>query len=92
MPALSDPDQGVQDECQSGQQETVGREPSCAVLFRGLRLALLQLDGRWKHHPRPEAPEEAKAAAMPADHCVGTDDYENVGPVCPNAHEPRPEC
>ena len=24
-------------------------------------------------------------------HCVGTDDYQNVGPVCPNAREPRPE-
>jgi len=28
---------------------------------------------------------------MPADHCVGTDDYENVGPLRPNVREPRPE-
>jgi hypothetical protein len=40
---------------------------------------------------RLPTPEEAKAPVMPSDHCVGTDDDENVGPVCPNAGEPRPE-
>jgi len=28
---------------------------------------------------------------MPAEDCIGTDDDENVGPVCPNQREPRPE-
>jgi hypothetical protein len=28
---------------------------------------------------------------VPADHRVGTDDYEDVGPVCPNGREPGPE-
>ena len=28
---------------------------------------------------------------MPADHCVGTDDYENVSSVRPTPREPRPE-
>jgi hypothetical protein len=32
-----------------------------------------------------------EATAMPADHGVGTDDYEHVGPACPNARETRPE-
>ena len=28
---------------------------------------------------------------MPTEDCIGTDDDENVGPVCPNQREPRPE-
>jgi len=34
---------------------------------------------------------DAKAAVMPADHCIGTDDDENVGPVYPNQRKTRPE-
>jgi hypothetical protein len=40
---------------------------------------------------RLPTPEEAKATALPADHSVGTDDDEDVGPVCPKARQPRPE-
>src|SRR5438477_3191086 len=45
----------------------------------------------WALLARLPTPEEAKAVTVPADHCVGTDDYEHVGPVCPNGREPGPE-
>jgi hypothetical protein len=42
----------------------------------------------WRDFQRQE---EAKAAAVPADHCVGPDDYEHIGPVSPNGRKPDPE-
>jgi hypothetical protein len=71
-----------------------GRAPS-KILGRHPVDQVAELLGRrgatWALLARLAAPEEAKAAAMPADHCVGTDDYKDVGPMRPNARKPRPE-
>jgi hypothetical protein len=36
-------------------------------------------------------PTSVPDTVLARHNCIGTDDDENVGPVCPNQREPRPE-